>query len=465
MKYADNSATDISIAYIGGGSRGWAWGLMCDLALEEQMSGNIKLYDLDFEAAHNNEKIGNSLYDRKETRGKWKYKAVKTIDEALKDADFVIISIQPGPLKAMESDVHTPEKYGIYQAVGDTVGPGGTIRALRALPTYVYFAEKIKEHCPKAWVINYTNPMTLCTRTLYKTFPDIKAFGCCHEIFSSQMLLTDVLGEMAGIKDVKRSDIKVNVLGINHFTWIDKASYKGLDLMPMYEEFVDRHYSDGYYDLRQRIRELEEAAIFGCHNMVKFDLFKRYGLMAAAGDRHLAEFMPPWYIDSPATVAKWKFSLTPMSYRFAKDKKRIDQAKRLASGQETVEIKRTEEESVDQIKALLGLEDIVTNVNLPNKGQLPGFPDDAVVETNAYFSNNRLQPVYAGEMPDDVKNLVMRHVLNHETIIKAVFTHDLDRAFRAFINDPLITINADKAKTLFDEMIANTKEHFHGWYD
>jgi galacturan 1,4-alpha-galacturonidase len=365
----------------------------------------------------------------------------------------------------MESDVHTPEKYGIFQAVGDTVGPGGTIRALRTIPTYIYFAEKIKEHCPKAWVINYTNPMTLCTRTLYKAFPEIKAFGCCHEIFSSQMLLTDVLGEMAGIKDVKRSDIKVNVLGINHFTWIDKASYKGIDLMPMYKEFVDKHFDEGYYDLRQRIREPEEAAIFGCYNMVKFDLFKRYGLMAAAGDRHLAEFMPPWYIDSPATVAKWKFALTPMSYRMDKDKKRVEQAKRLASDQETVDIKRTEEESVDQIKALLGLEDLVTNVNLPNKGQLPGFPEDAVVETNAYFSRDRLQPVTAGEMPDDVKNLVMRHILNHETLIKSVFTRDLDLAFRAFVNDPLVTINADKAKALFDEMVANTKEHFHGWYD
>lgn len=79
----------------------------------------------------------------------------------------------------MESDVHYPEKYGIYQSVGDTVGPGGIVRALHTIPLYVKFAEAIKAYAPNAWVINYTNPMTLCTRTLYEVFPEIKAIGCC----------------------------------------------------------------------------------------------------------------------------------------------------------------------------------------------------------------------------------------------------------------------------------------------
>ena len=75
----------------------------------------------------------------------------------------------------MYHDVHHAEKYGIYQPVGDTVGVGGYSRALRTLGTYKYFALKIKENCPNAWVINYTNPMSLCVKTLYKTFPEIKA--------------------------------------------------------------------------------------------------------------------------------------------------------------------------------------------------------------------------------------------------------------------------------------------------
>lgn len=75
--------------------------------------------------------------------------------------------------------------------------------------------------------------MTLCVRTLYHVFPKIKAFGCCHEVFGTQTLLTHILDEELGLKDVARQDIKVNVKGINHFTWFDKATYKGMDLFPI----------------------------------------------------------------------------------------------------------------------------------------------------------------------------------------------------------------------------------------
>lgn len=463
MKYVGNTAQDVNIAYIGGGSRGWAWGLMSDLADESSLSGNVRLYDLNFEAANNNEIIGNSLYEREDVKGKWKYKAVKTVQEALEGADFVVVSILPGSFKLMESDVHLPEKYGIYQAVGDTVGPGGLVRALRTIPIYVEIAENIKKYCPKAWVINYTNPMTLCTRTLYEVFPDIRAFGCCHEVFSTQMLLTDVLDELMGIKNVEREEIKVNVMGINHFTWLDRASYKGTDLFPLYEKFVEKYYDEGYYDSRQKIREAEHALYFGCSNRVKFDLFRRYGIMAAAGDRHLAEFMPPWYLKNPETVKSWKFGLTPLTYRLKQLGQRLETSRKLVSGEEKMELKKTGEEGVHQIKALLGLGDLVTNVNLPNKGQLEGFPTGAVVETNAFFSNNGIQPVIAGKMPSAVQSLVMRHVMNQENILKAALNKDKELAFNTFMNDPLVSIHIDDARKLFDEMLNNTKEMLPGW--
>ena len=115
---------NLKIAYIGGGSRGWAWGLMSDLASCPDMSGDVYLYDIDFEAAKNNEIIGNKYNDAQGAVSKWSYHAVKTIEEALTGADFVVISILPGTFDEMESDVHAPEKYGIYQSVGDTSADG-----------------------------------------------------------------------------------------------------------------------------------------------------------------------------------------------------------------------------------------------------------------------------------------------------------------------------------------------------
>ena len=92
------------------------------------------------------------------------------------------------------------------------------------------FAEKIKEYCPNAFVINYTNPMALCVGAMYKVFPDIKCFGCCHEVFGTQKVLAEIVKRELGEKDVTKDDIKINVQGINHFTWFDYATYKNIDL-------------------------------------------------------------------------------------------------------------------------------------------------------------------------------------------------------------------------------------------
>ena len=188
----------MKITYIGGGSRGWAWTLMQDLA-RSSISGEVCLYDIDYQAALDNEIIGNKIANDHPNAAQWTYKACPNIGEALTGADFVVISILPGTFEEMRVDVHTPEKYGIYQSVGDTTGPGGIIRAMRAIPMFEEIAKQIKKYCPEAWVINYTNPMTLCVKTLYRVFPEIKAFGCCHEVFSTQKILIEAMEDICGI--------------------------------------------------------------------------------------------------------------------------------------------------------------------------------------------------------------------------------------------------------------------------
>lgn len=105
------------------------------------------------------------------------YKTVDNIEQALEGADFVIVSILPGTFSEMAVDVHVPEKYGIHQSVGDTTGPGGIVRALRAVPMFAEFGEKIKGYSKDAWVINYTIPLAVCTKTLYEIFPGITVRG------------------------------------------------------------------------------------------------------------------------------------------------------------------------------------------------------------------------------------------------------------------------------------------------
>ncbi len=461
MKYLGKRAENIKITYIGGGSRGWAWKLMADLASEPDLAGKVDLYDIDFEAAYDNAIIGNKISSRPEAKGKWDYRAVRTLEEAIDGADFIVVSIQPGTFKEMDSDVHLPEQYGIYQSVGDTVGPGGLVRALRTIPIYQELALKIKEYAPEAWVINYTNPMSLCTRTLYQVFPEIKAFGCCHEVFNTQDVLIKMLGAKLGIKGVSRDEIRVNVLGINHFTWFDSASYHGMDLFPIYREYVEENYESG---IEGEDEKNWRNDVFSSAQRVKFDLFKRYGLIAAAGDRHLAEFLPgAWYLKDPETVESWKFRLTTVEERIGRQEERESKRKRMISGEQEVDLDPSGEEGVRQMKALLGLGDLITNVNLPNLGQMPEMPLNVVVETNALFTRDRIQPVLAGKLTPEVQHLLIRNVMNQETILKAALAKDKAMAFRAFINEPLVTITPEDAWKLFEEMLFNTRKYLHGW--
>lgn len=451
---------DIRIAYIGGGSRGWAWKLMSDLALEPALSGTVSLYDIDHPAALANETIGNSLSGRPALPGSWRYRAVSSLGEALKGADIIVLSILPGTFEDMAVDVHMPESYGIYQSVGDTTGPGGLFRALRTIPMYETIGRAIGEHAPRAWVINYTNPMALCVRTLYTVFPEIKAFGCCHEVFGTRRLLAAIAREECGLAGASMAEVEVNVLGINHFTWIDSASCRGQNLMPAWAEFCEKHHESGALACAEGDWTTDW---FSSGERVKIDLFRRYGLIAAAGDRHLAEFMPPWYLADPDTVRAWMFSLTPVSWRLQNAAALKAKSARLVSGEERFEPAPSGEEGVRQILALLGGGSMVTNLNAPNRGQVGNLPPGSIVETNAFISLDSVRPVLAGNLPSAISGLTARHVANQETILQAALARDLEAALPAFLNDPLVTIPPSQAEKLFAAMAGGMARHFKGW--
>ena len=128
-----------------------------------------------------------------------------------------------------------------------------------------------------------------------------------------------------------------------------------------------------------------------------------------------------------------------------------------------IEINNTGEEGVEQIRALLGLSTLVTNVNIPNKGQIPNLPLGAVVETNAVFASDTVTPVMAGEIPKSIYPLVSRVCAEQEEVSDAIAKRDLCRIFNAFANDPLVTCSHDDAKKLFKEMVLNTKEYLSSY--
>lgn len=456
----------VKIAYIGGGSKLWARVFMSDLAVAENLGGEIALYDIDKEAAVRNAKIGGYINKNPKTKSVFEYKVYDRLEDALEGATFVVLSILPGTFKEMRSDVHAPEKYGIYQSVGDTAGPGGVLRAMRTVPIYEDFTRKIKAICPDAWVINFTNPMSICTKVLYDVFPGIKAFGCCHEVFHAQEFLTCVLKETRGI-DVHRSKIYTDACGVNHFTWMTEAKYGDTDLLALLPEFEEKFYEEGYFEREGKSRFEFKTDPFAYGNKVKMDLFNKYGVLAAAGDRHLAEFLPnTWYLKDPQTVKDWQFGLTTVDFREKQQAEKIAETIEMAEGRKEFPVVKSTEEAVDLMKAILGFGSIVSNVNMPNVGQMPQMPLGSIVETNCVFSNDQVKPIVSKPLPVAVANLVYRACVNIDTCYEGIKERDLNKIYLSFVNQALCnTLTMEQSKELFKEMCYNTREYLDPYFD
>lgn len=444
----------LKIAYLGGGSRDWARKLMIDLALCPELTGEVVLYDIDMDSARLNEQLGNWIQRQPGVVSHWRYQAVSSLRETLQQADFVIISIQPGSLELMRDEIALAEQYGLYYPVGDTTGAAGLIRGLRSASIYKDFAQSLAAYCPNAWVINYTNPMSICTRTLTRVAPELKVFGCCHEVFSTQRMLARLAAGYLSIDVPPRHKIQVNVLGINHFTWVDRAFYQGHDLLELLKHHLER---PGV--LRTYTQEEVEGFNDWFHStdQVKFNLFKRFGVLAAAGDRHLVEFLPG-FIRSPETLFKWGVIRTPISYRIERWTKAPQKTRDLMNGVTPLVLESSGEEGVGMIKALLGLGDLVTNINMENVGQVSNLPHHVVVETNAHLSRDSIRPLSAGSLSAGIAPLISQHSANQELITEAALSENTDLAFQAFFSDPSNHLPLDDSWELFNKMLHLQKQ-------
>jgi alpha-galactosidase len=264
-----------------------------------------------------------------------------------------------------------------------------------------------------------------------------------------------VASQYLNIEIPARHEIEVNVLGINHFTWIDKATYQGHDLLELLKQHLEQPGT---------LRTYTQAEVEGFNDwfhstdQVKFSLFKRFGVLAAAGDRHLVEFLHG-FIRSPETLFKWGVIRTPVAWRIQRWATAPDKTRSLINGSTPFVLEPSAEEGVSMIKALIGLGDLITNVNLENMGQVSNMPLHAVVETNAHFSHDHVRPLAAGALLGGLAPLIHQHSANHELIIEAALTNDADLAFQAFFNDPSNHLPLDDSWELFNKMLQLNQDY------
>jgi alpha-galactosidase len=366
------------------------------------------------------------------------------LEEALRGADFVVLSISTGGLDATALDLEIPARYGVVQTVGDTVGPGGLFRGLRNIPVVVEIARAMENYCADAVLLNLTNPLTVLTRAVSKA-TSIAAVGLCHELFST-------LGMLSTMFDIPEEAINVRVAGVNHFIWVTEISVHGRDVTGE----VFRRISGG--EAREISLSDAEGDTDPFTNTWGFrtELCRLYGYLPAAGDRHVCEFLPG-YLRDERERERLDLRVTTVDVRrerLAADRERV---RRMIRGGEPIPTGRSREEISDIMAAMWTGEDSVNIVNLPNAGQVRDLPPGAVV-TYGVLNGTGASGIVFGELPTPVAALVHPHVFNQEAIVQAGLTGDMDLAFHAFLNDPLVGSGPD-ARKMFDEMFEAQREY------
>jgi alpha-galactosidase/6-phospho-beta-glucosidase family protein len=435
--------TETRICFIGGGSYNWMPKLLGDLSLTPDLAGTVVLHDLNPTALDDIERYGQRVFERNGSR--FSIETTTDLDRALDGAEFVVVTITTGGLDTMALDLDIPEKYGIFQSVGDTVGPGGLSRALRNVPVMVGIAQAMERRCPDAWMLNLTNPLTVLTRAVTMT-TRIKAMGLCHELFG-------VRGALMRWFDASVSDFEMRVAGVNHLIWILDMTIRGRDGLGMVREAA----ADGRTPPLPPSRGAWHEP-FVDRWKLKLKLFDLYGALPAAGDRHLAEFFPYFLLEETGQGADYGVQLTRIAHRRQQVSTAQATVRAAIAASEFPAVTRSPEATADIVSAISNGRSVRTIVNLPNTGQIDNLPRGAVVETLAEITSAGAFPHVVGALPHGVLSTLEPHVVNQELIVRASIEGNRQLALQAMVNDPLVH-DLPKAEAILDELLAAHTEY------
>lgn len=435
------------IVIIGGGSYSWGPTFMRDIfGTPELVGSTIVLQDIAQDRMDLVYALGQKMIQ--DFNLNFQLKKTLSLEEALQSADFVILTITTGRLESMRPDLEIPAKYGIKQSVGDTTGPGGLARALRNIPVVAEIGRKVMEICPNALFLNYTNPMTVLTRTL--AMQGVKVVGLCHEWIG-------VREHLAQLFETKPENITAKVAGVNHLIWVTDLYADGKRVFDKLSAITKKVLSGEI-----KVDE-EDTSVFADHAKVKSGLFQLYDALPAAGDRHIAEFFPHFINESTNWGQAYDLILTSVEDRYtmeAEAKGLIESALRGDVPLESFMQDVSTEAANKIIRAVTNGETYVGIMNLPNVGQISNLPHNAVVETYGVIDVTGTHPTAYGEVPVGVQNVLQKHILNQEMTVQAALSGDWDLALQVLLNDPLSSrLTIPQAKQMLAELLEANKQY------
>lgn len=431
------------ITFIGAGSFGFTRDLVRDLLTFPAFAdAELHLMDIDEErlnftntALNNIKKAGNYpctiktyLNDR---RG------------ALEGADGVICTILQGGPDVFRTDIEIPEKYGIDINVGDTRGPSGIFRFLRTVPVMLDICKDIKEICPKAIFLNYTNPMAMLCNAMQKAYPELSITGLCHSVQGTAMMLADWLG-------VDFKDVTYTCAGINHQAHYLKYEVNG---------------EDAYPKLRKLITENEEIRN---KEQVRNEMFLKLDYYITESSGHNSEYVA-WFRKRKDLIDKYCTNGTNWNpglhaYILNEYMRKYHTWKDLIKEElkKEIDLKRGKEYATYIFNAIFGDNTpFQFNGNVPNNGLIDNLPAGCCVEVPVWASQKGLESVKVGALPEQLAILNNTSARCEELAVMGALEGDKRKIFHAVLFDPLTSamLSMDETEKMVEEMFEANKEY------
>jgi alpha-galactosidase len=335
--------------------------------------------------------------------------------EALAGADVVIVSILVGGYDAIEREIDIPKRYGIDQAIGDTLTPGGIMRCLRTLPPLIEIGRDVMAHCPNAWVLNFTNPMAMLCWGMNAAVPGIRLVGLCHSV-------QHTTAQWAHRLAVALDEIDFECAGLNHQAWIFRFDHRGRDLLP-------------------RIRELALTPELWRKDTSRMEYVKHFGYPVTEASGHNSEYSA-WFRKRPDLIGaycpggRWNGGSGFIKELYNRPDWR-DTMEKMANGTEPVSLERSNEYGSQIVSALTGGDVVKIYGNVMNAGHIDNLPSDACVEVPCRVDAYGVEPLAVGRIPEHLAAINQTQVNVQRLAVKAALDSDPESAFQAMALDPL----------------------------
>ncbi|MDO8587480.1 MAG: alpha-glucosidase/alpha-galactosidase [Armatimonadota bacterium] len=418
------------IALIGAGSVVFANTLTVDiLSIPELRDSSLSLMDIDEDRLELSGRVGQAFIDKHKLPAKVEWTTDRR--RALDGADYVIVMVQIGGLSAVEMDINIPMAHGLDQDIGDTLGPGGVFRGVRTIPVLLDMCKEMEELCPKALLINYSNPMAINCWGLGGGQDKIKFVGLCHSVQGTA-------GQLAHYSKIPFEETSYWVGGINHMSWFLKFEWKGEDAYPL---------------LRKAMDDPEVCK----HDKVRFEIMRHFGYFVTESSYHMSEYVP-YFRKRPDLIEE--FLMPRYNYlRMCREdwKPHYEHKKKQVSGEEPLpELSVSGEYCSRIIHAIETNQPYRLNGNVPNTGLITNLPDGCIVEVPILVDAAGLHPCFIGDLPSQCAALNRTNINVQELAAQAALEGDPDKLRMAIALDPhtAATMDLRSIRKMVDEMIA-----------